>query len=190
MADKKFLRVVVGIILASALAFMVFGLPKEKKVIDPIATVCDPGKERKTNDLLVTWVYDHSSRISRAAAQEIVFEATKTKRPLLILALIAAESEFTPTVVSSKGALGLTQVMPGSWEKDLIARGIIRERRDLFDIGPSIAAGDYVLGLNLKSTKGDVSAALEMYLGGRDGAYVKKIFSNLANLYVLVEAVK
>jgi hypothetical protein len=32
--------------------------------------------------------------------------------------------------------------------------------------------------------------ALEKYLGGRDGAYVKRIFGNLANLYVIVGEIK
>ena len=83
-----------------------------------------------------------------------------------------------------------SQVMPGVWEKDLIARGIIKERRDLFDVGPSIAAGDYVLEIFIKESKGNVEKALEKYLGGRDGAYVKRIFSNLANLYVMVGEIK
>ena len=100
------------------------------------------------------------------------------------------ESNFVPSATSTKGALGLTQVMPGVWEKDLIAKGIIKERRDLFDIGPSIAAGDYVLGVFIKESKGNVEKALEKYLGGRDGAYVKRIYANLANLYVIAGEIK
>lgn len=138
-------------------------------------------------EILTQWVYDHSNRISRKGCREIVTSSMKTKRPLLIIAIIITESEFVTTAVSSKGALGLTQVMP-SWEKHLIAKGIIKEKRDLFDIGPSIAAGDEVFGLALKDSKGDVTKALEVYLGGQDGYYVKRIFANLANLYVLVEA--
>jgi hypothetical protein len=35
-----------------------------------------------------------------------------------------------------------------------------------------------------------VTIALEKYLGGRDGVYVRKILTNLASLYLLVESVK
>ena len=154
---------------------------------DPSKLVCSIGSEKRVHNVLANWVYNHSNRISRADCEEIVFEAMKTKRPLLILALIQVESDFNPGVVSSKGAIGLTQVMPSVWGKDLIARGIIREPRDLFSIGPSIAAGDYVLGAYLKASKGDIAAALEGYLGGRDGYYLKKILLNLGSLYVLTE---
>lgn len=143
----------------------------------------------QTQEILTQWVYDHSNRISRAGCREVVIASMKTKRPLLIIALVITESEFVTTAVSAKGALGLTQVMP-SWEKHLISKGIIKEKRDLFDIGPSIAAGDEVFGLGLKDSKGDVTKALEAYLGGQDGYYVKRIFANLANLYVLMEAAK
>jgi soluble lytic murein transglycosylase-like protein len=155
-----------------------------------IDIVCDPNHEGKVRKVLETWVYEHSARISRADVVEIVFEARKTNKALLLLALMEIESNFIPSATSSRGAMGLTQVMPGVWEQHLIKKGIIKERRDLFDIGPSVAAGNEVFDLCLKETKGDVIKALERYLGGQDGAYTKRILNNLAVLYIMVEEIK
>jgi soluble lytic murein transglycosylase-like protein len=177
--------IILGLIVA-ALFFAPQVCNKKKSVPDPINVITD-SKRKAVNDAMVKWVYEHSSKISRAGCQEIVFEAGKTNKSLLLLAVICAESEFTTTAVSSKGAMGLTQVMPGVWEQHLIKKGIIKERRDLFDIGPSVAAGNEVLSICIKDSKGDVTKALERYLGGQDGIYTKRILSNLGNLYVMVE---
>jgi hypothetical protein len=190
---KKILLIFLTVL---AIAFFLFIPPCSRvehgamNTPDKIAAVCDPGSKNQVHDALVKWVYEHSNRISRADCNEIVFEVMKSNKPLLLLALMEVESNFVPNAISNRGALGLTQVMPGIWEKDLITRGIILERRDLFNIGPSIAAGDYVLSVFLKEAKGDVAHTLEKYLGGRDGAYVKRIFGNLANLYIIVGEIK
>jgi soluble lytic murein transglycosylase len=95
------------------------------------------------------------------------------------------ESNFTPTALSNKGAMGLTQVMPKYHRKNLIKAGIITTDRDLFNIGASIKAGDMILSEHLAQTNNDVTKALDKYLGGKDGVYVKRIQANLANLYIL-----
>jgi soluble lytic murein transglycosylase-like protein len=135
---------------------------------------------------LTKWVYDHTKQISVTTCKEIVQESLKTNKSLLILALIEVESNFISTAVSNKGAMGLGQIMPGVHEKELIVKGIIKERRDLFDIIPNIRATNHVLSSCLNQSKGDVSKALELYLGGQDGYYIKKISANFMNLYVLV----
>lgn len=140
---------------------------------------------KQTEETLTLWVYNHSVRISKPSANLIVKESLKTSKPLLVLALIDAESEFTPTAFSKKEAIGLTQVMFDIHGKELFKAAIIKERRDLFDIIPSIQAGEWVLNSCLTQTKGDVPKALERYLGGKDGAYLQRILTNLANLYVL-----
>lgn len=178
---------VMGVIIIGALLWLTScGKIETPKELQLGATV---QMTAKTQESLIQWVYDHSNRISRADCREIVIGAMKTKRPLLMIALIQVESEFIPAAMSNQGAIGLTQVMP-SWEKYLITKGIIKERRDLFNISPSIAAGDEILGLGLKDSKGDVTKALDAYLGKSDGYYVKRILANLANLYVLAEASK
>lgn len=150
----------------------------EKKI--PLTLTSD-----KETDVLTKWVYEHSKQISLTTSREIAKEAMKTNKPLLMLALIEVESNFVPTAVSNKGAIGLTQVMPVYHEKSITAKGIIKERRDLFDVVPSIQAGNFVLDSCLTQSKGDVSKALESYLGGQDKWYVNRILSNLANLYML-----
>jgi len=152
----------------------------EKKV--PLTSTSDKETVEK---VLTKWVYEHSKQISLNTSKEIVKESMKTNKPLLMLALIEVESNFVPTAVSNKGAIGLTQVMPVYHEKSITAKGIIKERRDLFDVVPSIQAGNFVLDSCLTQSKGDVSKALESYLGGQDKWYVNRILSNLANLYML-----
>ena len=150
-----------------------------------------PVQNEKLESVLIKWVYDKSSRISLTSAKIISKEVMKTDKPLLLLALIEMESQFVPSAFSSKEAIGLTQVMfEDSKGKDihgkaLIKSGIIKEKRDLFDITPSIQAGNLILDGYLIQSKGDVPKALERYLGGKDGAYLIRILSNLANLYVL-----
>ena len=156
-----------------------------QKVSMPIAPTVSA---RNTEPLLTKWIYDHSKQISKEACKEIAEECLKTNKPLALLAIMEAESNFVPTAVSSKGAIGLGQIMPGVHEKELIGRGIIKERRDLFDITPNIRATHHIFSMCLTQSKGDVPKALEMYLGGQDGAYVKRILSNLANLYIISES--
>ena len=155
-----------------------------------------PGEELKsrlaltakvTDERLTGWVYKNSTRISVSMSKDIVGYSMNTKHPLLMLALVSAESEFTPTAVSVAGAKGLTQVMWKIWGPDLIKAGIAKEERDLFDPSISIRAGEYVLVKCLTASGGDVTKALERYLGGKDGFYTKKILSRLADMYVLVQ---
>lgn len=146
--------------------------------------------QKNLENVLTQWIYNHSNRISKQSANLIAKEVVKTSKPLLILALIEIESEFNSTAISSKGAIGLTQIMFNIHGKDLIKKEIIKEKRDLFNIVPSIWAGDYVLNICLTQSNGDVPKALERYLGGKDGAYIHRILSNLANLYILTHSLE
>lgn len=137
-----------------------------------------------TEYTLTKWVYDKSDRISLDTAKAITKEALKTERPLLMLALVSVESEFVESSASRKGAIGLTQIMP-IHTKALIEAKIIKDRRDLYGIEPSIRAGNFILNGFLIRTNGNVQKALELYLGGKDGAYTKRILGNLADLYIL-----
>jgi soluble lytic murein transglycosylase-like protein len=138
---------------------------------------------------MAAWVYGRSERISQGTATLIAKEANLTGKPLLILALLEVESNFTPTAVSSKGAIGLSQIMDVH-TKDLIKAGIIKEKRDLFNVPQSIRACNFVLDDMLKRTGGNVGKALDLYLGGKDGVYKSRILGNLGDLYVLTLGVK
>jgi len=141
-------------------------------------------KER-TEKILTEWVISRSNRISSSTAMEIVRGIMRADYPLLMLAIIDVESNFVPTAISKQGAWGLTQVMPKVHGQRLIKANVIAGERDLFDIDASIRAGNLILRDCLKQSNGNVEKALERYLGGIDGIYVKKILANLSNLYVL-----
>jgi soluble lytic murein transglycosylase-like protein len=77
--------------------------------------------------------------------------------PLLVYGIIAQESRFEHSVVNFYGAMGLMQVVPKIWEKELIKEGIINNRNDLLDPVKNIHAGCYIIkehGYNLKKYSG------------------------------------
>ena len=133
-----------------------------------------------------SWIISHSQRISENTAKRIAVEVFRYPNPLLIIALIEVESEFIQSAVSRAGALGLGQIMYDIHKKDLAELGI-QKRRDLFDIDKNINATSYILQTMLKKNKGDVVKALHNYLGGKDGKYVARIFSNYVHLSLETE---
>ncbi len=139
-----------------------------------------------TQCILAGWIYSKSEKISIDTARLIVKEALKTERPLLILAMISAESEFVPSATSPKGAIGLMQIIWHFHGKTLIDAKLAKEKRDLYDISVAIQSGNFLMNGFLKQENGDLEKALHRYLGGKDGYYVKRILLNLGNLYLLV----
>ncbi len=82
--------------------------------------------------------------------------------PLLVLAVIAKESSFTPTARSDYGAVGLMQVVPRMHE-DLVAR--IVEPEGLEHPESNIDTGTTILAGYMRSKGGDVQATLRKYSG-------------------------
>ena len=79
--------------------------------------------------------------------------------PELVLAVIDVESRFDPLALSSKGAMGLMQVMP-FWAAELGAMV-----GDLFDIHTNIRFGCLILRHYLDKERGDLLPALQRYNG-------------------------
>jgi len=138
------------------------------------------------NTIYINWILKHSSKISRRTATNI-YKATmslETENRLLYLALMCIESNFNPSAVSKKGAVGLTQIMPKVWAKELQKQGIIKEKKDLFDYDKSLLASNYILTKYYKKT-GSWTKALQKYVGKKNGNYAKNVLAIYGELQLL-----
>ncbi|HSE82990.1 MAG TPA: lytic transglycosylase domain-containing protein [Thermodesulfobacteriota bacterium] len=110
--------------------------------------------------------------------------------PLLVLAVIQIESEFSPMAVSQKGAVGLMQVMPRTAEFVAAKLGIpLNGSKSLHDPFLNVKLGIYYLSLLTKQF-GNVERALVAYnvgpnksfssgtkLGKSTSAFVRKVLN-------------
>lgn len=91
--------------------------------------------------------------------------------PLLVLAVIQIESEFSPMAVSQKGAVGLMQVMPRTAEFVAAKLGIpLNGRESLHDPFLNVKLGIYYLSLMTKQF-GSVERALIAYNFGPNRSF-------------------
>ena len=124
---------------------------------------------RSTNgDLAFSEVLGTRSSLSSGSADlDAIFEAAGQRYgipPNLIKAVAKAESNFRPGVTSSKGAMGIMQLMPGTAK----ALGVT----DPYDPEQNIMGGAKYLRDQLDRFDGDVSLALAAYNAG-PGAVIK-----------------
>jgi soluble lytic murein transglycosylase-like protein len=96
--------------------------------------------------------------------QEDVLEAAKEHKldPALVHAVIAAESNYNPTAVSVKGAIGLMQLMP-----DTGRRYGVREK-ELLQPRQNIKTGARYLADLIRMFDGDLKLALASYNAGEN----------------------
>jgi len=133
-------------------------------------------KVEQINPQLVKWVYKNS-RISQKMAAQIIDGVAETSYPFFLLALIKTESNFNPTAISSKGAMGLGQIMP-IHEETLKGAGILKEMRDVFDISIAIKATEFIWDCKMSEAKGNVDKALALYLGVKNESYSSRILKD------------
>jgi soluble lytic murein transglycosylase-like protein len=136
----------------------------------------------------VNWILERSSKISRQTAINIYNVAMSMENGLLYIALIYRESNFDPTAVSEKGAIGLTQIMPRIWVKVLKEQGIIKEKKDLFDYDKNLLASKYILTEYYKET-GSWKKALNKYVG-KHKTYARDVLAAYGELQLLKQEYK
>ena len=86
--------------------------------------------------------------------------------PMLVFALIKAESNFNKDAVSASGAVGLMQLMPdtASWISNKM--GIDYEEAELTDVRTNIKLGTWYLSYLLNEYDNDVALAVVAYNAG------------------------
>ena len=99
-----------------------------------------------------------------AAADE--FELDRT----LVRAVVWAESKFDKTAKSDKGAAGLMQLMPETFDECAAALLLKSDERQIYDTRASLRCGCYYLSLMLDRFDGDERAALMAYNAGEANA--------------------
>lgn len=95
---------------------------------------------------------------------DFVLKAAKAVEldPALIHAVIAAESDYRPTAVSPKGAIGLMQVMPATGSRFGVSAKALRTPE------ANIRAGTRYLAWLIERFKGDLELALAAYNAGEN----------------------
>jgi len=104
----------------------------------------------------------------KIAYNTVIFSEVYNLDPELIISIIFVESSFNPQAKSSKGAIGLMQIMP-FWA---IERGT--SSKYLYRVRNNIDTGMYVLNRYLEECEGDTVCALSKY----HGSYPNKGYSN------------
>jgi membrane-bound lytic murein transglycosylase B len=109
---------------------------------------------------------ERGSLLRDTAYSELIASAAEAHgvNPMLVQALIQVESNYKPKARSSKGAMGLMQLMPS------VAREY--KLRNAYDPAANIAAGVQKLKGLLDRWGGDVALALASYNAG-EGAVIK-----------------
>ncbi len=117
--------------------------------------------------LILRFSDDISSSQAKKLAKLIIEECDNYEiDPSLVLAIIQVESNFSPTAVSDKGAIGLMQVMPSTAEYLAEKLGIsISGKKELHDPFLNVRLGIYYLSL-LEGRFDNIEDALFAYYYG------------------------
>lgn len=145
----------------------------------------------------------HRRRLSELPYGDDIFRVARTKEldPLLLAALVEAESNFSPTAVSPVGAVGLAQVMPSTasaYSLEELANpktnlalgaGYLKEQLDRFEGNLELAVAAYNAGPYAvaryegippyRETKNYVEKVLAIYVGHHRSLWQGSVVSDL-----------
>lgn len=139
----------------------------------------DAGKLFKP--VILRWMRDNSE-MPEQILSTIYDAAVKNNNPDIIIAIGLVESKFNPAAKSKKGAMGLMGIMPNVWLDELKAKGLVKEKRDLYAIPVNLASGAYIFERYLSRTN-SIEKALFEYVGG-DPDYAGKVLQALGEIYL------
>ena len=114
---------------------------------------------------------------------DVVFEESKNREiPIsMVLAIIDQESSYRNSVISEKGARGLMQLMPGTWNQYMDDPELKKEIGNSHIPTLNIRAGMAYLGDLIKKEK-DWNKVLSIYVSGKkdiasNQVYIKQVFN-------------
>jgi soluble lytic murein transglycosylase-like protein len=138
---------------------------------------------------LEEYVSSNNPKVYSRLSKDIVSSARLSGKkysiyPIMILAIIRAESEFNVNAESKTGAEGLMQIQLNIWEGELKTKGILKQRSDIYDPFVNIEAGCYILRSYLDETK-DFNKAMDKYLGAKSKEYKDGIKKYIGEIFML-----
>ncbi|AJF08284.1 transglycosylase SLT domain-containing protein [Geoalkalibacter subterraneus] len=142
--------------------------------------------KRRYHASLVDRIMESYYYLDKEYVEQIVSAAISTGEPELVLSVAMAESSLRHDIVSHKGAIGLTGIIPRYWNDELQKAGIIEKPSDYYSPAKNLAACKHILDLLRQRFDGDLVKALRYYNGGSPGvhryaqclAYAQKVISH------------
>jgi soluble lytic murein transglycosylase-like protein len=183
------------LVLSSILGWRVFARTPEviqAAVVPPPAPVEVSAASRHSTlseEVFHEYVTQRSQRTYPRLSREIVQCAIKYSdkydlSPILVLAVVEAESQFYPFALSKKGAKGLMQINLGANQQLLIQEGIFRDPSDIFDPDRNMEAGCFLLRKFINESP-DFNTALDKYLGADSNSYKAEIHAVMGRILLL-----
>ena len=140
----------------SSISFKVFGVVLTSLIFTGCSTLSGSPAKRsaKLSNGLQKAYSVHPTTANRVAPLIVQSSDRYNLDPLLLAALIRQESSYRSTVVSSAGAVGLTQIMPRYWQNECPG--------DLYSEDVNINCGAYILK-KYENNAGSMPLALAHY---------------------------
>ena len=147
-------------------------------LIARVAVERQKDKDEKEKTAVLEWM-SRGSGLHLNTVERIYDDAHRHRFPDVLIAIAKVESNFDPEALSDRGAVGLMQVVGGTWAEELRQHGIIRDEEDLFNASKCMDAGAYILDKYMAWKRGNLEAALIHYGGPADHDYVRRILAAL-----------